>query len=169
MIRVIGAICIILGATGVGAGKAYSYYRQVRQMSDLYRAMELLQCELNYTMYSIPKLLHMTADQIKGVCGMYFRNLAEQIDAGTPREKAARYALEQTNGICLPKDGVFALLDFSSSLGNFDLEGENRMIKLSHERVKTALRRLEDEKKGLAKSYTVLGASMGIALAILML
>ena len=62
-----------------------------------------------------------------------------------------------------------ALIDWSVTLGQFDPEGENRMMKLSIERMAQVLEAYQDEKKQMAKSYTLLSVCAGIALLILMI
>ena len=62
-----------------------------------------------------------------------------------------------------------SLLELCSTLGRYDMEGENRMLQLSGQRLKAALERAEREKRPLAKSYASLGVCTGVALVILML
>lgn len=169
MLRIIGGILVLLGATGIGYGKTRRYYLRLSQMGEICRGMELIRCEMNYTLYSVPKLLSMVSNQLKEPVATYFRNLGESISQGTPRHKAHREALEQTKGLLLPADGLMALIDWSMTLGQFDPEGENRMMKLSIRRMEQALNTYTNEKKDMAKSYTLLSVSAGIALIILML
>lgn len=169
MIRLVGAVFVFCGACWIGLRKTLDFMQQISQLRHLFSAMEIVQCELNYTMYSVPKILEIVSNRVKGPCGAYFKNLSDQITMGTPREIAAQRAIENTPKLMLPSDALLALLEFSTSLGSYDLDGENRICKLSNLRVGQALERLEKDKRPLVKSYLVLGASTGIALVILML
>ena len=169
MIRVLGAVMVLLGATWIGIRKTLCYLSQISQLKTLSTSMEMLQCELNYTMYSVPKILDLISERSKAPWDHYFSQLSGEIGKGTPRELAARRSLEACPKLNLPGDALLALLEFSTALGSYDLDGENRICKLSSLRVSQSLERLEREKGPLVKSYIALGASTGIALIILML
>lgn len=169
MLRIVGSFLVLLGAAGIGYGKTYRYYQGLSQMRECRRGMELVLCEMNYTLYSIPKLLSLVGAQLKGPAGNYLKNLGEVISQSIPRHKAPGIALERTKGFMLPRDGLMALIDWSTTLGQFDPEGENRMMKLSIDRMEQALQTYQEEKRQMAKSYTVLTISAGVALLILML
>ena len=54
MIRTIGA-CLILGVSGgFGLAKSIGFRRQSRQLRQLITLLELLRCELNYTLLPLP-------------------------------------------------------------------------------------------------------------------
>lgn len=169
MLRIIGGILILLGAAGIGYGKTRQYYHRLAQLGELRRGMELVRCEMNYTLYSIPKLLSFVGAQLKDPAGAFLCHLGEAISRGIPRHRAHWEALEKAKGLNLPNDGLMALIEWSTTLGQFDPEGENRMMKLSIERMEQALQTYREEKKQVAKSYTLLSVSAGIALLILML
>lgn len=169
MLRVIGGVLVLLGATGIGYGKTRQFYQRMALLRELRRGMELVLCEMNYTLYSVPKLLSIVGSNIKNPGGAYLKNLGQAIEEGIPRHKAHTAALERTKGISLPKDGLMALIEWSTALGQFDPEGENRMMKLSIDRMEQALRTYGEEKTQISKSYTLLSISAGLALLILIL
>lgn len=169
MIRMIGAALVLGGAGGVGIGKGLQFYRQLRQLRDFVAAVEILKCELNYSLMPLPKLYRVAGRRTQGACSRFFHNLATRLEQGTPRSRAVEHALADTGGLCLPKDAMMSLLELCSALGRYDMDGENRMLQLSGQRLKTALERTEREKRPLAKSYASLGLCTGVALVILML
>ena len=70
MIRTIGA-CLILGVSGgFGLAKSIGFRRQSRQLRQLITLLELLRCELNYTLLPLPRLCVLTAERCKApICG----------------------------------------------------------------------------------------------------
>ncbi len=169
ILRVVGSILVLCSATGIGYSRTKQYYKGLSQLRDLRRGMELVACQMNYTLYPLPKLLNIVGKQIPKPVGSYFIHLGKAIDEGVPRHKAHEKALQNTNSLSLPNDGLMALIEWSTALGQFDPDGENRMMKLSIDRVEHALRTYESEKKAMVRSYTLLGACAGIALVILIL
>lgn len=167
MLKIVGAVLILSGAGGFGIAKALSFYKQIRQLRAISDALELLKCELNYTLLPLPKLCEMTAKRTSGAAADFLRRYAAKLDGGRPRGRAAAEAMEEAK-LCLPNDAKMALLELFGVLGRFDLDGENRVLQLTQHRLKAALERTEREKKPLAKGYAALGLCTGAALVILM-
>ena len=169
ILRIIGSIFVLCSATGIGYSCKRHYYRSLTQLRNLHRGMELVSCQLNYTLYPIPKLLSIVGKQLPTPSGDYFMNLGKAITSGIPRHRAHEAALKNTKGLNIPNNGLMALIEWSGTLGQFDPDGESRMMKLSIDRMEHALHAYELENKSMVKSYTLLGACAGIALVILML
>ena len=169
MLRLIGGILVLLSATGLGYCKTRQYYAGLNQLREFRRGMDLVYCQMNYTLHSVPKLLTLVSDQLKAPISTYFQHLASAISQGIPRLKAYETAIQNTKKLNLPNDGLMALIEWSLTLGQFDPEGENRMMKLCIERMELALQNFQEEKAKMAKSYTLLGACAGLALIILVL
>lgn len=164
MLKVIGVVMIVGGSGGYGIARAVRLYRQLRQLRELLAALELLKCELNYTLLPLAELCSVTAKRSRGAVSGFFSAFGRRVEQG--RRHSAEEALEES-GLSLPNDAVMALLELCSGLGRFDLDGENRLLSLTQERLRAALERTETEKRPLAKSYAVLGMAAGAALVIL--
>lgn len=169
MLRCLGAILVVGAAGGFGLMKGLQYSKQVRLLREFIAAVEILNCELNYTMLPLAKLYQVTSNRVNGACRQFFATLSKEIERGTPRARAAQTAFHETRGLQLPNDATMAVLELCGSLGRLDMDGENRMLRLTGQRLKSALERTEAEKKPLAKSYASLGFCTGLALMILML
>ena len=160
----IGIVLVVGGSSGYGIARTVQLYRQLRQLRELLAALELLKCELNYTLLPLPELCAVTAGRSHGAVQRFFTLLGQNLTRG--RRRAAQEALEQS-GLALPNDAAMALLELCESLGRFDLDSGNRLLELTQERMRATLTRTEAEKRPLAKSYAVLGMAAGAALVIL--
>ncbi len=167
MIKIIGAILILCASGGFGIFKAVQFSNQLRQLSQMLGAIEIIKCELNYTMRPLPQLCRHTAKRLSGAVSEFFLSYANYLEQGLPRTKATEYALEKTRRLTLPPDAVMAVLELCGTIGRYDLDGENRVLQLSGQRLRSALERFESEKRPMAKSYAVLGITTGLALVIL--
>lgn len=165
MIKIIGIVLVLCGAGGFGIGKAAQFYRQMRHLREFSHALEILKCEMNYSLAELPKLCKITAKRSGSTAARFLSDYAQALEEGLPRTKSAQKAMEK---LSLPNDAQMALLELFGSLGRYELAGENRLIQLSQHRVKAALERCEKEKKPLAKGYAALGICTGLALVILM-
>lgn len=168
MLKIIGVSLILCGAGGFGAAKAMQFYRQLRQLRECCNALEILKCELNYTLMPLSRICRETAGRIKGPVAQLLELYATKLENETPRTKAAAQAIEETRGLTLPSDAQLALLELFEGLGRYDLDGENRQLQMTTHRLNAALERIEKEKKPLAKGYAALGLCTGLALAILL-
>ena len=164
MLKIIGIAFVICGSGGYGLSLALRLYRQLRQLRELLDALELLKCELNYTLLPLQELCSITAQRSRSAVGDFFRIFGQRLEHGC--RLAAQEALEKS-GLQLPNDAAMALLELCECLGHFDLEGGNRLLELTRQRIDAALTRTENEKRPLAKSYAVLGMAAGAALVIL--
>ncbi|MDR0889356.1 MAG: stage III sporulation protein AB [Oscillospiraceae bacterium] len=169
MLKAIGIILVLTGTGGFGVAKAMQFYRTVRHLRELRNAVEILKCEINYALLPLPELCKAAAKRISGAPAQFFRRFAALVEQGIDRDTAAAQALEQAHGLSLPSDAKMALLELCSSLGCYDLDGENRVLQLTGHRIHSALERCEAEKKMQAKSYAALGICTGIAIVILMI
>lgn len=169
MIKIVGALLIIGGAGGFGIGKAMQLHRQLRQLRELLGAVEIIKCELNYTLLPLARLADRAAERSRGAIAALLEQYAAELDKGLPRTKAAARALDGTKGLCLPNDAQMAILELLSTVGRYDPDGENRLLQLTGQRLRSAIERFESEKRPVAKSYAILGVTTGVALVILFL
>lgn len=167
MIRLIGAAMIILGAGSFGIAKTAQFYRQQRQLRSYLHMLEILKCELTYTLFPLPKLCRITAERSERLCADFLKRYADRLDSGVSRSAAAAEAFSESKCF-LPPDASMAILELFGTLGRYDLDGEENLLHLTQQRLKTALERGETEKRPMAKGYALLGVCTGAALAILL-
>lgn len=167
MLRLLG-IVFVLGSSGwFAAGRILHYYRAVQHLRELHHGIEILKCELNYTLRPLAELYRLAATRLSGPVAQFFRQYAARLAAGEERQEAARRCLAQQRTLELPSDATLCLLELCDGLGRYDLEGENRLLQLAAHRVGAALERAEAEKRPMAKSCAVLALCAGAALVII--
>ena len=168
MLKAIGVALVVLGAAGFGFHKGFTFYKQLRQLRSLTAAIEILKCELNYTLYPLSKLCAITAQRSDGAVSSFFQHFHLELEQGVPRARAAANAMDATSGLVLPKDAAMALLELCGDIGKYDMDGENRLLQLTQHRIDACLQRCETERRPLVKSYAVLGLCAGVAVVILL-
>lgn len=167
MIRLIGAAMIVLGAGSFGISKTVQFYRQQRQLRAFLHMLEILKCELEYTLFPLPKLCRVTAQRSDRLCADFLKTYAARLDEGASRRTAAHKAYADSKSV-LPPDAAEAILELFGTLGRYDIIGEENLLDLTRARLKTALERGESEKRPMAKGYAILGVCTGVAIAILL-
>lgn len=75
MIRWVGALLVLIGAGSFGGSRAVQYYRRARQLRELKSAVEMIRCEINYTLLPLSQLYSGVADRLTGATAQFFREL----------------------------------------------------------------------------------------------
>ena len=118
MIRWVGALLVLIGAGSFGGSRAVQYYRRARQLRELKSAVEMIRCEINYTLLPLPQLYSGVADRLTGATAQFFRELGRLLEVGTPRQRAAQKAMEAVPALLLPNDARMTLLELCGTLGS---------------------------------------------------
>lgn len=143
MLRLLGGALVLLASGSFGITAGVRYYRAARHLQAFCRAVELLRCEINYSLQPLPEVCALVADRLTGPPAAFFRCFAAQLREPVSRDRAAAAAMEAARGLQLPQDAVMAVLELCSALGRYDLDGENRMLDLTAKRLQAALARCE--------------------------
>lgn len=171
MIRVFGAALVVLGSALFGFGAARQIKRTVSQLEMLDTAMHLMECELSFVSPPLPRLMRTVSKDTQGPVSALFANYAKLLSDPSTKdtEEAMRKALEMTKRLSLPAGTVFSLLEFSQTLGRYDLPGQLSALSSARCRLSGQLERLRSEQKDRCKTYQTLSICAGLAVVILIL
>lgn len=169
MIRWIGAI-IVIGACGCcGFSMARNYGNLEHCLRQLHNAMEIMRCQMEYRLTTLPELCQILASACTGQIGKIFTDLGQELD----REDAMDISLCMDEALArnpqLPTQCARSLRRLSRTLGQSDLQIQLQGIGLEMEWIKSTLDQVTAERPGRVKSYRALGLCCGIALAIVLL
>ena len=111
MLRLLGGALVLLASGSFGITAGVRYYRAARHLQAFCRAVELLRCEINYSLQPLPEVCALVADRLTGPPAAFFRCFAAQLREPVSRDRAAAAALEAARGLQLPQDAVMAVLE----------------------------------------------------------
>ena len=171
MLRILGALCILIGAGAAGFGFAASVRRQARQLGELCAALEAMRCEIEYRMTPLPQLLEQMAQTCATPVGellLHWSRMLSDGDGATV-SYALRRAMELVRGLELPPQAVQELTSLSVRMGRFDAAGQARSVALAADRLRLMLAELEAGKRARCRSYRTIGICAGLALAVILL
>ena len=106
MLRVLGGALVLLASGSFGITAGVRYYRASRHLQAFCRAIELLRCEINYSLQPLPEGCALVADRLTGPPAAFFRCFAAQLREPGSRDRAAAAAMEAARGLQLPQDAV---------------------------------------------------------------
>ena len=167
LIKVIGAILILISCGSVGFRIAAGQRREEVTLERLIGLLDYMECELQYRLTPLPQLCRDTASQALGVLQSTFLALAIELESQVSPdvESCMRVALCQQRQ--LPVKTFQCLRELGKSLGRFDVEGQIRGLEGARQACRRQLQLLRQNKDSRLRAYQTLGLCAGAAIVIL--
>lgn len=168
-IKVLGALAVIAGCGGFGFLTAASHRQTEKYLRQLIRALDFMECELQFRLTPLPELCRETARELDGMIGNVFSLLAQELDSQIAPEA------ESCMAAAVHRAGVGSellcgnLKHLGKSLGRFDLSGQLKGLEGVRGDCRRQLDTLSNNRDVRLRSYQTLGLCAGAALAILFL
>lgn len=172
MLKFIGCIMILIGCSSMGVkySKILSY--RTKDLKSLQKAIMILENEIMYIYTPVPEAFEKVSHSISGCIGEIFGMASEKLC--TNKCNNVFDAIESSMNYCKKntyienKDGEI-LLDLSRSLGQWDIDAQKNLFKLTKENIKDNLFESREIEKKQGKMFKVLGISLGATICILLL
>lgn len=168
LLKVFGAIIIVLSCGGYGILLAISHRKEVCALHMLVRTMDVMICELEYRLTPLPELCKVGSEQSNGPISEYFSCLADILDHQYFSDVGicSTSALKKTTK--LPPASASQLQSLGQTLGRFDFDGQMKSLEQCKQSCIGQLEVLEHQQTQRLRSYQTLGFCAGVALAILL-
>lgn len=169
MIRICGAVLIILGCGGFGFAMSHNLRREEQALRELVRGLEWMICQMQYQMPPVASLFLGAADAGRGVMS----RILEQIGRKLEHQDASSVvgcidaALKAVPNVPVKAAELLRLL--GTSLGQFDMEGQIMQFKSTAALCQQELQRMNDEKDSRMRLYRTLGICIGVAVVIFLI
>jgi stage III sporulation protein AB len=163
----IGAILIILSCGGFGFYQAGIYRAEEKNLRDLLRCLDLMQCELQYRLTPLPQLCILVSSQLGGAVGHVFDLLRRELENQVAPEVSScmRSALLRCKNLTSQTRQL--IQELGASLGQYDTYGQLSCFDAIRMQARTQLEELSRNRDSRIRSYQTLGLCAGAALAIL--
>lgn len=169
MLRVLGALLLMGGCTGVGQAQVRRLNRRVNTLRSISNALEIIERELEFRLPPTEELFVVAELRSEQPVSGFFRVCIEGLKQGHEpiAEIWRRAVLEKLEE--LKKNEKECLFTLGTVLGRYDEEGQRQAIKKTREELAQALSSARNERHSQGKVYSVLGATAGALLVILLL
>ena len=166
-LKLLGSFCIILSCGGFGYYLAWQYLNEEKHLQQLIRAFEYMECNLQYQLTSLPKLLHNCAKEASGVIASILHSLATQLEQQIAFDAncCMQTAISSVNNIPALTKNI--LLDFGKQLGQYDLVGQLQCLAGLKRTCYHYLDILVSEKQARLRRFKTLGLCVGVGLVII--
>lgn len=167
ILKLVGAILVIVGCGGVGFRIAANHRREEAILRQLIGILDYMECELQYRLTPLPELCRQATKEFTGSLGKVFWELYVEIEAqiSADMEICMTSAIERVGKI--PPSAKEELLLLGKTVGRFDIEGQLKGLEFVRQDCRRKLDALTYNRDTRLRSYQTLGLCAGAALAIL--
>lgn len=172
MIKFIGCIMILIGCStmGIKYSKILSY--RTKDLKSLQKAIMILENEIMYIYTPVPEAFEKIGPSVPGSIGEIFSMASEKLCSN--KCSNVFEAIESSIFLCkkntyIENKDVEILLDLSKNLGQWDIDAQKNIFKLTKENIKDNLLESKEKEKKQGKMFKVLGISLGATICILLL
>ena len=167
--KIIGIALIIFACGGFSFSIVCAHKNEVNYLRCLLRAISFMKCELEYRHAPMAEVCRNTADICQNKTGEFFKYLSEELDSQIYPDPqfCTNNALSKIK--VFPNSVRECILQFSSTLGAFDLDGQIQELNRIEQLIEQSLDKLTFEQGQRLRSYQTLGLCAGAAIAILLI
>lgn len=167
-LRIIGAMLIVAASGGFGFSMAVQFNRSHRAFRQLLLSMDTMLCDLQYRLSPLHVLCREAAKIAEGSVRKLFLNLSKELERQIAPDvyQCMCAAIQVTDN--LPAAILPHLKQLGKSMGQYDLEGQVRMMEAAKLSCIRAIEHMETNKEHQLRSYQTLSLCAGAALAVLL-
>ncbi len=165
MIKLLGAIILVLCGGVLGFGKRMFLRRRIALLNALDSSLSLMTAEIELCGRPLPEIFALLALRGAEETGPFFASLAEKCGSMS----AAQAWDEACRGLELPQEALRALSSASAVLGAYDAQRQSAEIGSLRRSLVSVRENLSAELHERGASYPVLGACLAGIFAMLMI
>ena len=166
------ALALLVGAAGYVLGSMFAdrLRRRVQELDEWQALLQLLQSDVAYGALELPRSLEKIARSVRQPTRTFAQRVARRLEGHVRVQDVWREELERmrTQG-CLAPDDIVAIGELGDALGQFGREEHARHLEHALARVAVQRQRAADERGRGERMWRTLGATAGMALALLLL
>lgn len=171
MIKLIGALLILLSGTAVGFIQATKYIDRPKELRTLIHALQRLETEIDYGHTPLPEAFTIMAKSIDAPINRLFQSMAYllQGDEELSLQEAWTRAIDENwSSTSLKNREKEVLLRIGSVLGMSDSENQRKHLELARIQLKAEEASAREEQDKFVKMWRSLGVLGAVLIVILM-
>jgi stage III sporulation protein AB len=167
MVKIIGAVLIMIATTWAGFETARQLSERPRQLRALRSALQALEVEIMYGHTPLHEASRRIAVQIANPLALFFEKFAQKlVETETTVRDAWEEVLEEVWGMTALKNSELEIMkQFGETLGRHDRLSQQKQIHLAS----THLEREENEARDIQAKYEKMAKSVGFLAGMLLI
>lgn len=172
LFKIIGSIIVILSCSFLGFVLSGDCSKRPRQLRELQSLLQMFENQISYLSDIITEAFERIGRVGRNDMGIFFARTVEILkerdaqSASEAWEKAVRQCIRTT---ALNKEDEEIMLSFGKLLGNTDIEGQIKNIRLAVGQLALQEKKAEESRKKNENMYRSLGMLGGLAVVIVLL
>lgn len=165
IIKIAGAVLILVGCGCIGFLMTSSHKRTVKTLRQLIDSLEYMECEMQYRQLPLPEVLRRAASET-GVIKEFFCVLAEELEGQIAPD--VECCINATLGRVkeLPNVVETCVKKLGKSIGHFDLDGQIKELHSVREECTALLTKNTNNMDTRLRNYQTLALCAGAVLVI---
>ncbi len=166
MIKYFMLFLVLLACSLIGRNLSKRYVIRLKQLEEMKNALNMLQSKIQFTYEPIPEIFTQIAKNCTKTIGQVFLLAKEKMETKTAN-LAWEEAIEESQ-TALAQEDKYVLKTLSKLLGQTDVEGQIAQIEITQKFLETQIKEAQEEKQKNEKLYSKLGATIGLAIVIIL-
>lgn len=171
MLKLIGGLIIITASTFTGFYISHLFYEKVRQLRELQYALQVLESEIIYSAEPLYIAFSNLSLKLSEPLKSLFLDLANSIKEfkeDTLHDIFINSFDRYKDHFLLEKEEIDVLINFFSSLGTSDLEGQKKNFNLTMKKLDMIEKKAEEKRQKNDKLVKYLGIASGILIVVIL-
>ena len=143
------------------------YKDRVNELKEMQIALDILENKIKFTYEPLKEIFYQMKKLLKGNTSELFYIVSKKLE-NTSVETAFSEAVKQVKTNLLAED-LEVIQNLSKTLGKTEKDGQVSQIKLAKTFIETQIKKAEKEEEKNSKLYKTLGATVGLALIIILI
>lgn len=171
MIRILGAVLMILSTTAMGYGGVRRLRERVRNLEGIIASLDVMESEICSHLTPMREVLEMLSRNAPVQSRRLFENVADGMCAlgRCSFYSIWREGVETTKELLLKPEEAETLVELGLCLGRYDVREQAEMISRVRRRLEIFLKRAEEERERDTKMHAFFGISAGIFAVIILI
>lgn len=171
MLKLLGALLLMLGASGLGFGAAAQLRARATVLHGLVASLEQMERELTFRLTPMPELLERLSGEKQAPWELFFARCKCGLLHLGERSLGDiwRSALEEGTDLLLGNEERQIMLELGEVVGRYDGEGQQAALERAVSGLEHCWKRAQTEWDRMGRVYSSLGLGAGAMLVILLL
>ncbi len=143
------------------------YSNRVRDLKEIRKALNFFEEKIKFTYEPIPDVFEEISKKMSENIGEIFSNASKKME-NTSAGEAWEEAVNNSN-TSFTKEDIEILKGLAKMLGRTDIDGQVSEIRLTNKFIDVQIKDAENEKAKNEKLYKTLGATVGLAIVIVLI
>ena len=166
IIKYMSLIMVLAISFFIGYLISKKYSNRVNELKEMQIALDILENKIKFTYEPLKDIFKEMKRMLKGNISELFSNISKRLEECCV-EKAFIEAIKEVKTNLLEED-LEVLKNLSKTLGKTEKDGQVSQIELAKTFIESQIKKAEKEEEKNSKLYKTLGATIGLALIIIL-